>query len=114
MEAHKLLGQYTLELRGKRGPCKVEVQGRPCGAKHNSQLHGSTSKFSNFVQINSVAANGQVVPNEEDLLTVENRTALMQVQWVEVATGENGNVQQAITFWDSGSNVTIVRRRFAV
>ena len=64
-----------------------------CGVKCNSLLHSSNSKFGNVVQVNTVAANGKVVPYKEDLLAAENRTAIMQVQWVEVGTAKNGKLK---------------------
>ena len=39
----------------------------------------------------------------------EKPCALMQVQWLECV----GNVNQALAFWDTGSNVNLVRKKFA-
>ena len=35
--------------------CKQMVNGQPCGRKHNYMLHGSTSKYCNFMSVNIVS-----------------------------------------------------------
>ena len=38
------------------GYCSIQVNGVPCGAKHNSLLHGSSSKYCNLVQVDTMSA----------------------------------------------------------
>ena len=45
----------------------------------------------------------------DEVERTENPCALMQVQWLECV----GKVNHALAFWDTGSNVNLVRKKFA-
>ena len=107
----------TAKVRGKEfSPCSIPVNGSPCGKKHNSLLHGSTNKICNMVTRNCYNTEKKVLeplspPTNNEIGAAESDDlALLQVQWVDVeAEGEN----KGLVFWDSGSNVNLVRRKFA-
>ena len=65
---------------------KLQVNGVPCGAKHNSLIHGSTSSYCNLVQVNSASAGsgGAAPPLDEMEEADAEPRALMQIQWLEV------------------------------
>ena len=47
----------TANTRGKPlGDCSIQVNGVLCGVKHNSLLHGSSSKYCNLVQVSTTSA----------------------------------------------------------
>ena len=65
---------------------KLQVNGVPCGSKHNSLIHGSTSSYCNLVQVNSASAGsgGAAPPLDEMEEADAEPRALMQIQWLEV------------------------------
>ena len=91
---------------------KLQVNGVPCGAKHNSLIHGSTSSYCNLVQVNSASAGsgGAAPPLDEMEEADAEPRALMQIQWLEV---EGKDVSRSLVFWDAKSNVNLVRKEFA-
>ena len=75
-------------------------------------LHGTTSKFCNLAQVHASRSRGQLSPSPltlDEVEMTENPCALMHVQWLECI----GEVNHALAFWDSGSNVKLVRKKFA-
>ena len=53
----------------------------------------------------------KLIPDDSDLREAKCRSALLPVQWVDLETG--GVRKRCLTFFDSGSNVTIIRRKMA-
>ena len=91
----------TAKTRGKPfGNCSIQVNGAPCGIKHNSLLHGLTSKYCNLVQVNLTSAgSGGVAPTLDEVEGADaGPRALMQVQWLEV----EGDVNRVLVFWVLG------------
>ena len=89
--------------------CRLKVDGGICGLKHHSQLHGSTVKFCNLAQIQP--SKRPTTLNQSDLdgeNGISEPNTLMQIQYLEV----EGDVNLCSTFWDSGSNINLVRRDF--
>ena len=108
LTGQEITNETGAQLRLILGNCTILVNGAPCGVKHNSLLHGSTSKYCNLVQVNSTSLG--VAPTLDDVEGVEaGPRALMQIQWLEV----QGDVHLALVFWDAGSNVNLVRQEFA-
>ena len=97
--------------RGKAfGNCLITTCCVPCGDKHKSLLHGTNSKYCNLAQVHtSIVPLGRSPPTMDEVERTENPCALIQVQWLECV----GNVNQALAFWDTGSNVNLVRKPFA-
>jgi hypothetical protein len=101
-----------------RDNCKELIKGKPyrdcqepvgtgvCGRKHHRLLHGATTKYVNWVQLNAVSRR---VPSHSDLDEGEKVTTLLQIQNVKV----DGDVDTAVTFFDSGSNINLVTKSFA-
>ena len=96
--------------RGKEWPlCDFFVDGRECGSSHHKMLHGTTNRYCNLVQINAVK---NMAPTRGELNQFESaQNILMQVQNITI----NNNKEQLslLVFWDSGSNMNLVRMRFA-
>ena len=86
------------------GACAVKVNGAPCGLKHHSQLHGSSVRFCNVAQ----QSKGQRAKGPDKSADDDPANVLMQVQYVEV----EGKVNLACNFWDIGSNMNLVRKKF--
>ena len=102
----------TCREKSKEGPfgdCRQMVNGQPCGKKHNHLLHGSTSKFCNFMSVNNVKAGRREAPTARDIDKADAETTLLQVQTVRM----EGEEEYGTTFWDSGSNVCLVTEAFA-
>ena len=100
------------KISGKLGlfdNCKQMVNGQPCGRKHNHMLHGSTSKYCNFMSVNVVRAGRREAPTARDIDKADAETTLLQVQQVRM----EGEEEYGTTFWDSGSNVCLVTEAFA-
>jgi hypothetical protein len=94
--------------------CDIESGGVQCGQKHNSLLHGSTTRFCNMTQgsrdmVHVNCAKDKGAPTLKDLEADEAGCALMQVQKVEV----DAEVSECLVFWDSGSNISLVTSEFA-
>lgn len=76
----------------------VSTNGQACGKKHNALLHGSTNAF----------CNAMAIPTEEVMNNTGPRV-LLPMQWVSVSHTEHN----ALAFFDSGSNICLIRRQFA-
>jgi hypothetical protein len=89
------------------GSCK-EASGSSgtCGKQHHRMLHGSSAKFCNYVQVNSVS---RAAPSEAEIEDAEKVTSLMQMQKIKI----EGNDEDAVVFFDSGSNINLVRAAYA-
>ena len=111
------------QAKGKFGKtyeaCSKKVSGSPCGKRHNSLLHGTGNKYCNSVKkvsnCNNRAPNllgkgAPGAPTVKEIEAVDGVHALFQLQYVSV---ESKSVKQASTFYDPGSNVNLVRKRFA-
>ena len=93
------------------GPCPVTTAGIPCGKRHNSLLHGSTTKYCNYAQLNRQAEETRdtKAPTQKEMVAVNSVTTLLQVQKVQMDCPQGeGNV-----FFDSGSDVNLVKKAFA-
>ena len=91
------------------GGCRVKVDGKFCGLKHHNLLHGSTLKFCNLAQAKQYRRSP--VPSKEELEREDQTSGpntLMQMQYLEV----EGDVNLCSAFWDSGSNINLVRKGF--
>ena len=78
-----------------------------CGKDHHWLLHGTTNKFACYVQVNRKHITR--APTEEEIAASQQRATLMQLQQVPV----KGSDTQCLTFFDSGSNIHLVRKEFA-
>ena len=85
----------------------VQVNGGLCGVKHHYLLHGSSSRFCNYLR----ASQGtRVVPSKNDVQLSQQRITLLQVQWVPLRKMyAKSRKRQPLTLWDSVSIVTIIR-----
>ena len=92
-------------------PCPITTGGIPCGKKHNSLLHGSTIKYCNYSQTNRLTDGKRdtKAPTHKDMEAVNSVTALLQVQKVKMDCPQGGGN----TFFDSGSDVNLVKQAFA-
>ena len=93
---------------GQPFTCSEKVNGVRCGKKHHFMLHGSTSKFSCYVQVNR--AHVSVAPTAEEIAANHHTTTLMQLQMVPV----RGSNILCLTFFDTGSDVHLVRKEYAL
>ena len=90
--------------------CELVERGVACGKKHHSLLHGATTKFCNFLRVNNATRHGSpLVPTAEDVKAGDAKTTLMQVQKVPTV----GNAEDAITFFDNGSDVNLCTADYA-
>ena len=87
--------------------CSKEVNGQRCGKKHHIMLHGTTNNFANYVQVNR--SHVSIAPTDEEIRNEQSTTTLMQLQLVPVA----GSNTKCLTFFDTGSNIHLVRGAFA-
>ena len=101
--------------RGRDGQpflnCNEMVNGAPCNKQHSWLLHGTTSKYSNYVHINR--SHISIAPTDEEITASLNSTTLMQLQMIPVGR-KKGVVNQCLTFFDIGSNIHLVRKEFAL
>ena len=103
MSNHQMNYYTSLEKGGVPfSNCKIDVNGMPCRGKYNVLLHGPIEKHSNYVSYNDGVKDA---PNNEDGMVYKAQTTPLPMQWVIIY----GNVDQALTFWDSGSNVNIIQ-----
>ena len=74
----------SAKTRGKPfGNCTILVNGAPCGVKHSSLIHLSTTKYCNLVQVNSTSL--RVAPTLDVVEGAEaGPRALLQIQSLEV------------------------------
>ena len=126
--------------RGEGYPsCDMEENGVLCGRMHHRMLHGVEGLFCNLVQANAVRT--RQAPTMEDVKRLDAaRNVLMQIQWIEVGdvrgksvgwklTGGDGTCREltggdgkcnyevgwrgnCLVFWDTGSNINLVRKKF--
>ena len=93
-------------IRGVDVPtCDKYVNGVECGGKHHQLLHGSNNQFCNMVYVNAAKR-----CQAHDCSGMERaRNVLLQVQWI----GVKDVLEPCLTFWDTGSNINLIRRAFA-
>ena len=90
--------------------CKIMENNSQCGKKHHYLLHGSSVKYCNMVQLYQTLQHPDCTPTDEDLECNEvGQDVLMQMQWV----GFEGDVNQGLLFFDSSSNINLIRVKFA-
>ena len=103
---------------GKFKVCKLQVSGSLCGKRHNHLLHGSSNSYCNSVKRVMSSNNGMSnvlgkdvpgAPFIKDIEAADSIHALLQLQLIPV---KNKAVKQASTFYDPGSNVNLVRKKF--
>ena len=101
------------------GPCKEQINRSPCGKRHNSLLHGTGNSYCNSIKkvltSNNSAPNvlgkgAPGVPSIKEIEAADSVHALLQLQYIPV---KSKNVKQASSFYDSDSNVNLVRKGFA-
>ena len=79
---------------------------------NNNLLHGTNVKFVNTVVLNRVDRLGELLaPSSRDVEVSESLLTLLQVQTLQVRV--QGGRGQGVAFWNAGSNVHLVRRKFA-
>ena len=100
-------------------PCKQLVNGSPCGKRHNHLLHGTGNSYCNSVKkvltsnnraLNILGKGALGAPSIKEIEAADGVHALLQLQYIPV---KSKNVKQASSFYDSGSNMNLVRKRFA-
>ena len=72
------------------GNCTITTNGVECGARHNSLLHGTTSKFCNLAQVHT--SRGQLGPSRptmDEVMRTKNPYTLMQLQWLKCVDNVN-------------------------
>ena len=60
------------------GNCQQLVDGEPCGRKHNSMLHGATTKYCNFNWMNRAMGESQEVLADQGVENAEQNPRVMQ------------------------------------
>ena len=107
--------QCPAMAKGKPFPnCTKDNNGVVCGKRHNSLLHGSTSHLCNVVVRNMAMPPSRspnyLAPGKMELETAEeSQNALLPIQQVQVG----GASKPCVVFFDSGSNINLVRHAFA-
>ena len=76
--------------------------------RHNAHLHGSNNRFCNLTRKKPGMNQIKSGPDIKDWEEVKNRKTLLPVQWVDMEIP--GQKKSCLTFFYSGSNVTVVRK----
>ena len=99
--------------------CSQMVGGSPCGRRHNRLLHGTGNKYCNSARkisncnhsVPHLLGKGEPgAPTMKEIAAVDAAHSLFQLQEILI---DNESVDRVSTFFDSGSNVNIVRECFA-
>ena len=103
---------------GKFTPCKQQINGSDCGKRHNHLLHGTGNSYCNSIKrvmtsngvSNVLGKDVPGAPSIKEIEAADSIHALLQLQLIPV---KSKAVKQASTFYDPGSNVNLVRKKFA-
>ena len=100
--------------------CKMYNNGKECGLKHHELLHGSTVKFCSLTlvhhYIRSRPSGERVdvdeIPTDEDLECSDAKAGQNMLMQMQNAYYQGTRKCIGVTFFDCGSNITLVRAEF--
>ena len=97
--------------------CTAMVGSSECGKKHNMLLHGSTREVCNVVKnltMPPTRSPSYTAPTPEELNSAGlSQNSLLPMQNIDVMAAD-GKLKNCVAFFNTGSNINLVRTAFAV
>ena len=94
--------------KNKPNNCQIMEMGKKCGKKHDSSLHGSTSKY---CQVNAAIKKQVQCDLHKDELLAPSSPVLLRIQEIMVGTG--AKKEKTLVLFDPGSTATLITHDFA-